>query len=147
MSWNNYAPQHPVYFVYRGMMKRCHSPRDKAYGQYGGRGIVVCEEWRNDFWKFVSDMGPRPEGTTLDRIDNDGPYSPENCRWADMKTQSRNTRINVYIDAWGEKKLLVEWLEDPRCVVSASCLRQRITGGWDGESALSIPSQKSKSFI
>lgn len=79
----------PTYETWRGIKMRCDMPNNVAYHRYGGRGIKLCDRWR-DFAKFVEDMGERPKGTTLDRIDVDGDYEPANCRWADHRTQSRN---------------------------------------------------------
>lgn len=90
-----YKTKHPLYTTYKGMLSRCNHPNSKYYSYYGGRGIKVNKRWlgRYGFKHFAEDMGPRPEGHTLERINNNRGYSPKNCRWATMSTQSLNKRI------------------------------------------------------
>ena len=87
----------PEYWVWAKMLSRCRNPKDKAWPNYGGRGIVVCERWLN-FENFWADMGQRPAGMSLDRIDNNGHYEPGNCRWADDVTQRRNKRSSLHVE-------------------------------------------------
>ena len=79
----------PTYKSWNHMMQRCSNPKNSKYYMYGGKGITVCDEWK-DFNNFLRDMGERPENTTIDRIDSTKGYYPENCRWADVDTQSKN---------------------------------------------------------
>jgi hypothetical protein len=80
------------YWIWKAMIQRCTNPRDQRWNDYGGRGITVCKRWRDSFEAFYADMGPRPAGLTLERVNNDEGYSPENCKWATYEEQSRNQR-------------------------------------------------------
>jgi hypothetical protein len=82
----------PTYITWRSMIGRCETPSNASFENYGGRGIAVCRRWRESFPDFLADMGVRPEGKTLDRIDNERGYEPDNCRWATASEQMRNRR-------------------------------------------------------
>ena len=103
---------HPLYRTWSGMKTRCNNPNNKGYESYGGRGIKVCARWNDSFKSFVEDMGSKPEGYSIDRIDNDGDYEPSNCRWASMLEQGNNRRTNVYVTYLGQKKTVVEWCRE-----------------------------------
>ena len=98
----------PLYNVWADMKDRCRNPNAKSWKDYGGRGISVCERWRTSYDAFVSDMGPRPKGYVLDRIDNDGNYEPGNCRWVDRVTSQRNRRVCVRVTIEGKEYLLAD---------------------------------------
>jgi hypothetical protein len=91
--------KHPAYAVWRSMCDRCRLPSHQAWANYGGRGITVCERWQEAFEHFWEDMGPSYQpGLTLDRIDNEGNYTYENCRWVPYKVQALNRRGNIGVD-------------------------------------------------
>jgi len=120
------------------MRRRCVVPHASDYPNYGGRGIKVCNRWLDSFENFLADMGLRPEGTTLDRIDNNGDYEPTNCRWADDFQQQRNKRSNRILEFNGLRLTTTEWAN--RIGIKKSALRMRLdSSGWSIERALLTP--------
>jgi hypothetical protein len=113
------------------MLDRCNNPNNPEYLSYGGRGITVCSRWMNSLEDFLRDMGDRPEGMSLDRIDVNGNYEPSNCRWASDKEQARNKRNTLYLTYLGKTLSLAEWaeeLETPYPTIAA-----RYKKGWTVE--------------
>src|SRR5688500_16157023 len=101
------------YRAWASMKQRCLNPKVVAYPQYGQRGIKVCDRWLTSFPNFYADMGPRPSPShSLDRIDNDGDYTPDNCRWATRVEQGRNQRTNVLFTHNGKTQCLTAWSEE-----------------------------------
>lgn len=124
------------------MKQRCHNPECDHYADYGGRGITVCDRWRESFLAFWEDMGDPPtDSHEVDRIDNDRGYGPDNCRWATRSEQMRNTRNNRPIEFRGRTQLLVEWAEE--LGISIQALIQRIEN-WGIEKALSSPGPRGR---
>ena len=120
------------------MLMRCTNANDRAFPDYGGRGIHVCDRWAESFENFLVDMGEIPPRMQLDRIDNDGPYSPENCRWVTAKENCRNRRSNVFVEHQGQRKTIAEWAEVTG--LERKTLEYRIRAGWSAEKALNTPS-------
>lgn len=122
--------RNPIWSVWKNMMRRCYEETNPAFHNYGGRGIFVCDKW-HDVAAFYADMGDRPKKMSLDRIDNNKGYSPDNCRWATSKQQNRNRRDNISICIGGEKKLLVEISEETGISYDRLRARKRILGWLD----------------
>lgn len=125
----------PEHKAWRAMLDRCCNVNTEHYARYGGRGITVCERWRNDYAAFLADMGRRPSPKhSLDRRDNDGPYSPDNCRWATRIEQAGNKAVTRRLTFKGETRKIVEWAGIVR--IPAREIRRRIDRGWTSERAL-----------
>ena len=119
---------------YRNMLSRCYNPKSTGYNNYGARGIEVCKEWKNSFWEFLKDMGPRPDNKTLDRIDVNKGYYKDNCRWASWEEQSNNKTDNHYI-SYNEDVLTVkQW--SIKTGVKANTIIYRLRRGWTTGEAL-----------
>lgn len=117
-----------AYRAWRGMRSRCQNENDARYQDYGGRGIYVCQRWRS-FEHFFSDIGEPPNVEySIDRVDNDGPYSPDNCRWATRMEQAQNTRKNVFLTHNGKTLCLLEWARVMG--LSSGTLYSRYQRGW-----------------
>lgn len=116
----------PIYAIWHSMVDRCHLSSSHAYDRYGARGIKVCARWR-DFENFYADMGNRPEGMSLERIDNDGDYSPDNVKWATQKEQANNRRCNVKYQYGDEELTLAQWAD--RGMVCIGTLWSRLQRG------------------
>lgn len=124
-----------TYSAWCAMKARCDS-KNPSFERYGLRGINVCERWSGSFANFLADMGECPDGMTLDRIDNNRGYSPENCRWANLREQARNTRRNRQITMQGETRCLTEWCE--LLGVSPGLVYSRLKTGWGYEQAFGL---------
>jgi len=128
--------KHPLYNIWKGMVDRCTKENTHNYKDYGGRGITVCDRWL-DVNNFIEDMSTRPEGTSIDRIDNNGNYEPSNCKWSTDKEQSNNRRSSRYLEYNGESKTLVDWSRDTG--IKQTTIGERLRRGWTIEQALETP--------
>lgn len=137
-----------LYRIWVGMIGRCQNPKNKSFQNYGGRGITVCREWREfkSFREWALKSGYSGQ-LSLDREMVDGDYTPSNCRFATDQQQQRNRRNNRQVTAFGETKLLCEWPEDSRCVVSRATLLARLRYGWGAEDAITQPIQTTRRAV
>ena len=128
---------HPLYTVWNGMMQRCYNPKESGYPDYGGRGITVCQRW-HEVANFIADMSPgyRP-GLSIDRRNNDGDYSPSNCRWTTKTVQANNTRASIYVEIDGRRATIAVWAR--RFGINPQTVYARIRAGWDVAEALRHP--------
>lgn len=125
----------PTYRVWEGMKQRCLNKNAPAYDNYGGRGIQICDRWLT-FINFLNDMGKRPEGMTLDRINNNSNYEPSNCRWATRKEQGNNRRNSKLFTIEDETKTLAEWCQQYN--ISRNTVDKRLQKGLDIKTALTL---------
>lgn len=131
--WKHGMTYKPIYRLWVSMVDRCTRQNVPNYPLYGGRGIRVCERWMT-FENFYADMGDRPEGMSLDRIDSDGNYEPSNCRWATAKQQANNVRRNVLLTHNGKTQSIGLWAAE--LGIGIQTIRTRINRGASPEAAL-----------
>jgi len=124
----------PEYNTWTSMKQRCFDPKSNNYENYGGRGITVCDRWKDSFENFLEDMGRRAKGHSIEREDNDGPYCKANCVWATRKEQARNKRNNRMLTHDGRTQCVADWAEELQ--IRAMSISRRLWEGWSTEDAL-----------
>ncbi len=135
-SRNRMSVLHKEYYnIYSAMIQRCYNLNNRSYKRYGARGIKVCDRWLNSFENFFVDMGEKPSSEhSIDRIDNNGDYTPQNCRWATRKEQAQNTRRSRKLTFDGKTKTMSEWARQLK--ISRQCLQQRMKQGYSIKDAI-----------
>ncbi len=136
---HGYGLKDKVYRTWRGIRRRCGNKTYKEFRYYGGRGITVCERWKS-FVNFLADMGDAPPGMSIDRIDNNGPYSPSNCRWATQSQQQANRRDTRLISYLGQTKCIAEW--ERSYGMTKGLLNGRLNRGLKMEDAIKLRTVK-----
>ena len=126
----------PTYQTWSNMRSRCNNPHTSGYANYGARGISICARWNDSFENFLTDMGEKPAGMSLDRINNDGNYEPSNCRWATRIEQNNNSRQVRMISFNGKTQRLSDWATEVGCSLSRMHQRLKL---WPLERALTKP--------
>ncbi len=136
----------PEYKSYTAMMYRCYRPGNPSYESYGGSGVVVCEGWRESFANFLEDMGRKPSPShSIERIDGNKGYGPQNCRWATKAEQAANRSSSVFIESGGERMCVSEWAR--KLGMHESTIYVRIKKGWPLDRLLSPARAKRKSNV
>lgn len=131
-----------TYAIWIGIKQRCFNPNTEHYERYGGRGITICDAWAEDYSVFLTDVGEQPKGMTLERIDNNGNYEPNNVRWSSRKDQANNRVTNVFVEYQGMSKTLAQWAE--HLGMKYGCIGSRWKKGVRGD-ALFTPAKFSRS--
>lgn len=136
---NGFNMRSRLYNIYRSIIKRTQNPKNKDYKNYGGRGITLCKQWNDDYKKFYnwSINNGYSDELSIDRIDNNKGYSPDNCRWVNAKTQINNTRKNHKLTYKGETRTLAEWAD--KAGINYGAFKGRIYRGWSIEQAIKTP--------
>lgn len=128
----------PEFSCWEAMRQRCLNTNAPNFASYGGRGITVCDAWKESFRTFLADMGPRPSiAHSIDRINNEGNYEPSNCRWATPEQQNKNRRDNLPITAFGKTMILQDWAKE--IGLNYQTISARLKAGWPAETALTAP--------
>lgn len=136
----------PEYVVWNNMKQRCLNPNSPTYPHYGGRGITICDKWRESFDNFLNDMGFRPsKNHSIGRMNNDGPYSPDNCRWESLDEQSKNKRWTQYVDYEGKSVKLIDLCKEKG--IKRGLVYGRLKKGWSIEDALNEPPKEHKNVV
>ena len=134
-----------TYRSWKSMMQRCLDPKNASYERYGGKGIIVCERWQLAYGNFFADMGERPKGRSLDRIDRSKGYEASNCRWATAKEQARNHSRAANITHGGQTLSFAEWAE--KTGLSGRLICQRVRSGWPVALALTTPPKATRKSV
>ena len=134
-----------TYRIWKGMKRRCYNKNDASYSEYGGRGIAICDRWRNDFLLFLKDMGESPKGLSIERINNQGNYEPSNCRWATPAEQCRNRASNRWYELNGQRKCLTDWADEYG--IHPATVSGRLERGWDFYRALTTVPMADTRFV
>lgn len=128
----------PEYAIWSALKNRCLNPNDARWDSYGGRGITICQKWADSFRAFIGDLGSRPtKEHSVERIDNNKPYQPGNCRWATRKEQARNKRNNRMLTLAGTTQCVSAWAEETG--INRKTILFRLNSGWSVEKALTTP--------
>lgn len=128
---------HPLYETWSGIKDRINNPNNPGWHNYGGRGIKICDRWKDSFQNFIDDMGPRPSDKhSIDRIDNDGDYCPDNCRWATRKQQANNKQTSISITIGNQTKPISEWCKHYK--IKYATALWRFNHGWAIDKIFSV---------